>query len=64
MTVDEHLIFYGELKGMSMPAIQAFIRVLTNSLDMEEHRNKLSKHLSGGNKRKLSLALSMMGAVL
>ena len=33
-----------------------------NSLDMEEHRNKLSKHLSGGNKRKLSLALSMMGA--
>ena len=62
MTVDEHLIYYGELKGMSMPAIQAFIRVLTNSLDMEEHRNKLSKHLSGGNKRKLSLALSMMGA--
>ena len=45
-----------------MPAIQAFIRVLTNSLDMEEHRNKLSKQLSGGNKRKLSLALSMMGA--
>ena len=29
---------------------------------MIEHRNKLSKHLSGGNKRKLSLALSMMGA--
>lgn len=61
MTVDEHLIFYGELKGMTSNAIAAFTEVLTNSLDMLEHRHKLSKNLSGGNKRKLSMAISMMG---
>ena len=62
MTVEEHLTFYGELKGMSSFSIQAFIESLTSSLDMTEHVKKMSKSLSGGNKRKLSMAISMMGA--
>ena len=62
MTVDEHLTFYGELKGMAVNNINQFINVLTSNLDMKEHRDKLSKHLSGGNKRKLSMAISLMGA--
>lgn len=57
-TVEEHLIFYGELKGMSSIAISNFVAALTLSLDMTEHLHKMSRSLSGGNKRKLSMAIS------
>ena len=62
LTVEEHLVFYGELKGMQPSAINQFVQALTSSLDMTEHLSKISSSLSGGNKRKLSMAISMMGA--
>jgi ATP-binding cassette subfamily A (ABC1) protein 3 len=62
MTIDEHLEFYGGLKGMPASDVAAFAGALTAALDMTEHRGKRSSQLSGGNKRKLSLAIAMMGA--
>ncbi len=62
LTVDEHLDFYGDLKGMPQVATAQFADVLTQALGMTEHRGKRSSQLSGGNKRKLSLAIAMMGA--
>merc|ERR1711959_351032 len=56
------LEFYGALKGMNAQSVRSFADVMTHALDMTDHRNKLSKTLSGGNKRKLSLAISMMGS--
>ena len=47
---------------MSPVAINNFVTALTSSLDMTEHLHKMSRSLSGGNKRKLSMAISMMGA--
>ena len=51
LTVDEHLEFYGALKGMNAQSVRSFADVMTHALDMTDHRNKLSKTLSGGNKR-------------
>ena len=61
MTVDEHLEFYGQLKGMQEQAINSFVIDLTRAMEMTERRSKLSSQLSGGNKRKLSMAISLMG---
>ena len=61
LTLEEHLVFYGNLKGMQGHALRSFITDLAVAMDMTKHLSKLSSQLSGGNKRKLSLAISLMG---
>jgi ABC-type multidrug transport system ATPase subunit len=53
MTVEEHLWFYAKIKGVPAEKREAQIEKSIASLHLDEHRTKLSKALSGGNKRKL-----------
>lgn len=58
MTLSEHLHFYARARGV--PDKEANIAELTTRLGLTEHANKLVKKLSGGTKRKLSLAIALI----
>lgn len=53
LSVEEHLQFYAKLKGIPVDMRQQLIENAIKDLSLEDHRQKLSKDLSGGNKRKL-----------
>jgi ABC-type multidrug transport system ATPase subunit len=59
LTVYEHLYFYGIVKGATSE-LHAEIEQLLQQSGLDVHRKKLSKALSGGYKRKLSLAIAMI----
>lgn len=59
LTVEEHLYFYGIVKGARGELKQEIEELLVQS-GLDVHRRKLSKALSGGYKRKLSLAIAMI----
>lgn len=62
LTVKEHLIFYCRLKGLSnSKEIQAEIDKYTELLEFTDKTNALSKTLSGGQKRKLSIGVALCG---
>ena len=58
MTLREHLIFYARARGV--PNKEQNIRELIERLGLGTHQNKLVKKLSGGTKRKLSLAIALI----
>ena len=65
LTVKEHVEFFSRIKGVydSMPQEDAESSVVTAIEDvaLAEKRNTLSKDLSGGMKRKLSVAIAFCG---
>jgi ABC-type multidrug transport system ATPase subunit len=58
MTLSEHLHFYARARGV--PDKETNIRELISRLGLTDHANKLVKKLSGGTKRKLSLAIALI----
>ena len=64
LTVEEHLELYAKIKGIRRSQITDQINKKIKQLDLENFRNKLSKSLSGGNKRKLSVAIALLGIYL
>ena len=58
MTLSEHLYFYARARGV--PDKNSNIRELISRLGLSDHANKLVKKLSGGTKRKLSLAIALI----
>ncbi|KAJ0402315.1 hypothetical protein P43SY_008556 [Pythium insidiosum] len=61
MTVREHLEFYGRLKGFEGAALRRQVRRLLTQFQLDVFETKLAGSLSGGNKRKLSVAIAMVG---
>ncbi|VDN97259.1 unnamed protein product [Rodentolepis nana] len=61
LTVREHIKFYGYLKGLSKEDVRKEISHFLAELGLEEKANELAKNLSGGQKRKLSLAAAFVG---
>jgi ABC-type multidrug transport system ATPase subunit len=59
MTVSEHLHFYAQARGVSDPAHN--VEALMHAVNLIEYRDRLAHRLSGGNKRKLSLAIALVG---
>ena len=59
MTVREHLIFYARAKGIK--TVAADIELLMKNIGLQTYENRLASKLSGGNKRKLSLAIALLG---
>jgi ABC-type lipoprotein export system ATPase subunit len=63
MTVQEHIeLFYSLLQLKEEIESKDYIITTLYNLDMYEHRNKLIRELSGGMKRRLSLALAFCGS--
>ena len=61
MTVEEHLWFYARIKGIPVDLRQKSVEQNISELNLEEHRHKPAGTLSGGNKRKLSVAMAIIG---
>ena len=61
LTVEETLKFYALVKGIRTHKIRGVIEKAIRDLNLKDHRNKLAGTLSGGNKRKLSVAMALIG---
>merc|ERR1719494_738676 len=61
MTGEEMLYMYARLRGVPEPNIPGIVDDLLTSLLLNKHRKKKTKEYSGGNKRKLSTAIALMG---
>jgi len=62
VTVFQHLFYFGLLKGVSTSDIRKHIHILCEALTLDPYYSRAVGKLSGGNKRKLMLATSLIGA--
>lgn len=62
LTVKEHLIIFGKVKGLSGIELQENVNYFLDVLHIRQHQNKKSSQLSGGNKRRLCVAIASLGA--
>ena len=60
MTVYENLEFYARIKGVKLELLDQLVNAMIIEMALEEYKNKISGKLSGGNKRKLSVAISLL----
>jgi ABC-type multidrug transport system ATPase subunit len=61
LSVQQHLELYAELKGLRSHAAAAAIDALLGRMDLAARRHARSAALSGGQKRKLCLAIALIG---
>ncbi|XP_059428864.1 ABC transporter A family member 1 isoform X1 [Corylus avellana] len=61
LTVREHLELYARIKGVPEYRIDDVVMEKLEEFDLLKHVDKPSFSLSGGNKRKLSVAIAMVG---
>lgn len=61
LTVIEHLRFFGNVKGMYGSLLQQACNTVLLDIGLTEKRHALASTLSGGMKRKLSLAIALIG---
>ena len=60
MTVYENLEFYAKIKGIKRKFLEKVLNAMISEMSLSEFTNKMSGKLSGGNKRKLSVAISFL----
>ena len=60
LTVYENLEFYGLIKGAKKNKINDIVNALIEEMNLTQFKNKISGNLSGGNKRKLSVAIALI----
>ena len=61
LTVDEHLKLFAYLKGVSRQDLDKTCAIAASDVGLAESRKKKSKALSGGQKRKLSVGIALVG---
>ncbi|KAH9860369.1 hypothetical protein J1614_011700 [Plenodomus biglobosus] len=59
MTVTEHLYFYARARGVTDP--KSSVDAILQATSLSRFQDRLASKLSGGNKRKLSLGIALMG---
>jgi len=59
--VEEHLAFYVQLKGIPKDERKSLVESSISKLGLGTHRKKPAGTLSGGNKRKLCVAIALIG---
>ena len=60
LTVYENLKFYAQIKGIKHEYLDIVINAMISEMSLSEFINKRAGRLSGGNKRKLSVAISFL----
>ncbi|KAJ2917839.1 hypothetical protein MD484_g2550, partial [Candolleomyces efflorescens] len=61
LTVREHLIIYGKLKGLNSQELDESVEIILRATALVTYADRLASKLSGGNQRKLSLAIALIG---
>jgi ATP-binding cassette subfamily A (ABC1) protein 3 len=61
MTGREHLRMYARLKGVKEEGLEGSVVKLLDAVGLAKYADKVSGSYSGGNKRKLSLAIALVG---
>lgn len=61
LTVEEHLLFYSRMKGIERKIEKEHVHNIIVEVGLEGERRRLAGDLSGGQKRRLSIAISLMG---
>jgi ABC-type multidrug transport system ATPase subunit len=61
LTTREHLEMYARIKGVPESMLNGVVNAKLREMDLVQYANKLAGSLSGGNKRKLSVAVAMVG---
>ncbi|KXS09467.1 P-loop containing nucleoside triphosphate hydrolase protein [Gonapodya prolifera JEL478] len=61
LTVEEHLLFYARLKGVPAQDESKAVAESMKAVALEKFAGRLSKGLSGGEKRRLSIAIALVG---
>ncbi|KAE8610555.1 hypothetical protein XENTR_v10012168 [Xenopus tropicalis] len=61
LTVEEHILFYAQLKGKSRKQAERQAEVMLEDMGIPHKRNDEAQNLSGGMQRKLSVALAFVG---
>ncbi|XP_062240484.1 phospholipid-transporting ATPase ABCA1-like [Platichthys flesus] len=61
LTVEEHIYFYGRLKGLSRDEVKVEMDQMIKDVGLPHKRKELAKNLSGGMQRKLSVAIAFVG---
>jgi ATP-binding cassette subfamily A (ABC1) protein 3 len=59
-TVREHLFIYGRLRGLESEQLKSDINSLIGATGLDSYANRLATKLSGGNQRKLALAIALI----
>ncbi|KAG7395247.1 hypothetical protein PHYBOEH_004021 [Phytophthora boehmeriae] len=62
LTVREHLELFAKIKGVTNADLDDVVREKMEQLNLTSFEDKLAGSLSGGNKRKLSVAIAMIGS--
>jgi len=61
LTVKEHLLFYSFIKGKESAEVEIETEKMILDLGLPHKKNEMSKNLSGGMQRKLSIAVAFVG---
>uniref|UniRef100_A0A1I8FY41 ABC transporter domain-containing protein n=1 Tax=Macrostomum lignano TaxID=282301 RepID=A0A1I8FY41_9PLAT len=61
LTVEDHIYFYGMLKGLSRAEVARQVDSFIADVGLQKKKYEISKNLSGGMKRKLSVAMAFVG---
>ena len=61
LTVEEHLFFYARLKGVPRYAEKDCVTNSLQTVSLQNFRFRQTKGLSGGEKRRLSIAIALIG---
>lgn len=62
LSVREHLELFAQLKGVQAADLEMVVQAKMTQLNLSSFEDKLAGSLSGGNKRKLSVAIAMIGS--
>ena len=62
MSVEENIFYFARIKGIPKERLAELCNRAIKQLDLENHRFKLAGTLSGGNKRKLCVAMAIVGS--
>jgi ATP-binding cassette subfamily A (ABC1) protein 3 len=60
LTTREHLEMFGRIQGLTGADLQEAVERKLREMDLLDHAGKISSSLSGGNRRKLSVAVATM----
>jgi ABC-type multidrug transport system ATPase subunit len=61
LTATEHLMMYARVKGIDPSIQESVVANLTKMMNLTPHKDREAGGYSGGNKRKLSVAIALLG---